>query len=71
VQQRWQPAIDLLTEALGMNRRIAYAYYLRGMAASQANRKDMTVNDLGRFLELAPNAPEAERARKILASLQG
>jgi tetratricopeptide (TPR) repeat protein len=71
VQQSWQPAIDLLTEALGMNRRIAYAYYLRGMAASQANRKDLTVNDLGRFLELAPNAPEAERARKILASLQG
>jgi tetratricopeptide (TPR) repeat protein len=71
VQQRWQPAIDLLTQALELNSQVAYAYYLRGIAASQANRKDLTVNDLGRFLELAPRAPEAERARKVLASLQG
>jgi tetratricopeptide (TPR) repeat protein len=70
-QQRWQPAIDLLTQALEINPRVAYAYYLRGIAASQSNRKDLTVNDLGRFLELAPSAPEAERARKVLASLQG
>jgi tetratricopeptide (TPR) repeat protein len=69
-QQQWQPAIDLLTRALGINPRLAYAYYLRGIAASQANRKDLTVNDLGRFLELAPTAPEAERARKVLASLR-
>ena len=69
VQQRWQPAIDLLTQTLETNPRVAYAYYLRGIAASQANRKDLTVNDLGRFLELAPSAPEAERARKVLASL--
>ena len=71
VQQRWEPAIDLLTQALGANPRLAYAYYLRGIAGSQSNRKDLTVNDLGRFLELAPGAPEAERARKVLASLQG
>jgi tetratricopeptide (TPR) repeat protein len=71
VQQRWQPAIDLLTQTVDVNPRVAYAYYLRGIAASQANRKDLTVNDLGRFLELAPSAPEAERARKVLASLQG
>jgi tetratricopeptide (TPR) repeat protein len=69
VQQRWQPAIDLLSQTLELNPRVAYAYYLRGIAASQANRKDLTVNDLGRFLELAPSAPEAERARKVLASL--
>jgi tetratricopeptide (TPR) repeat protein len=71
VQQQWQPAIDLLTQTLNLNSRVAYAYYLRGIAASQSNRKDLTVNDLGRFLELAPSAPEAERARKVLASLQG
>jgi tetratricopeptide (TPR) repeat protein len=70
VQQRWQPAIDQLTQTLDVNPRVAYAYYLRGMAASQANQKDLMVNDLGRFLELAPNAPEAERARKLLASIR-
>jgi tetratricopeptide (TPR) repeat protein len=70
VQQRWQPAIELLTQALESNPRLAYAYYLRGIAASQANRKDLTVNDLGRFVEIAPAAPEAERARKVLDSLR-
>jgi tetratricopeptide (TPR) repeat protein len=70
VQQRWQPAIDLLNQTLELNSQVAYAYYLRGMAASQANQKDLMVNDLGRFLELAPGAPEAERARKVLASIR-
>jgi tetratricopeptide (TPR) repeat protein len=70
VQQAWGPAIDLLTETLALNQRVAYAYYLRGIAGSQSDRKDLTVNDLGRFLELAPTAPEADRARKVLASLQ-
>jgi tetratricopeptide (TPR) repeat protein len=70
VQQRWQPAIDLLNQTLDVNPRVAYAYYLRGMAASQADQKDLMVNDLGRFVELAPTAPEAERARKVLASIR-
>jgi len=32
LKQDWQPALDLLTEALDMNSRIAYAYYYRGLA---------------------------------------
>jgi regulator of sirC expression with transglutaminase-like and TPR domain len=59
-----------LNQTLDVNPRVAYAYYLRGMAASQADQKDLMVNDLGRFVELAPTAPEAERARKVLASIR-
>ncbi|HVR29366.1 MAG TPA: hypothetical protein VMS86_07495 [Thermoanaerobaculia bacterium] len=71
LQQRWQPAFDLMTQALERNARLAYAYWLRGNAAGQIDRKDVMLNDLRRFVELAPDAPEAERARRTLATLRG
>jgi tetratricopeptide (TPR) repeat protein len=71
LQERWQDAVDLTSQALERNPRHAYAYWLRGNAAGQIDRKDLLVNDLRRFVELAPNAPEAERARRILATVKG
>lgn len=70
-QQNWKPAFDLLSEAITMDSKIAYAYYYRAMAAQKVGRGDLLVNDLHRFLDLAPNAPDAERARKILAAATG
>jgi tetratricopeptide (TPR) repeat protein len=64
-QEKWQEAYDVLTEAIDKNSGIAYAYYYRGRAASRLGRKDLLVNDLDRFLAMAPNAPEADSARKI------
>jgi regulator of sirC expression with transglutaminase-like and TPR domain len=71
LQQRWQDAVDLTTQALERNQRLAYGYWVRGNAAGQVDRKDLLVNDLRRFVELAPNAPEAERARRILSTIKG
>ena len=71
LQERWQEAVDLTTQALERNQRLAYGYWVRGNAAGQVDRKDLLVNDLRRFVELAPNAPEAERARRILSTLRG
>ncbi len=68
LQQKWQGAVDLLTEALELNKNIAYAYYYRGQSAGQIGRKDMLIADLERFLELAPNAPEAPIAARTVAS---
>ncbi len=68
-QRSWQAAIDTLTEAINMNPSIAYAYYYRGVAAGEMGRKDLLVNDLDRFLAMAPNAPEAEQARRLLGGL--
>ena len=68
-QKNWSGAIDTLTEAIGMSSGIAYAYYYRGLSANEAGRKDLLVNDLDRFLAMAPNAPEAEQARRILSGL--
>jgi tetratricopeptide (TPR) repeat protein len=63
---KWQEAVDALTKALEKNKGIAYAYYYRGLAAEKLGRKDLLINDMGRFLALAPNAPEASRAQAIL-----
>ena len=56
-----QAAFDALSQAIELYSGYAYAYYYRALAANQINRKDITVNDLDRFLALAPNAPEAPR----------
>lgn len=68
LQGKWQESVNLLTEALEINPNLAYAYFYRGQAASKVNRKDMLIADLQRFLELAPDAPEAPIARRTIAS---
>jgi tetratricopeptide (TPR) repeat protein len=64
-QERWQEAYDLLSQAISMEPGIAYAYYYRGLVAGKLDRKDILVNDMERFLAMAPRAPEADKARKI------
>jgi tetratricopeptide (TPR) repeat protein len=67
-QEKWQPALDLLTEAINMDSGIAYAYYIRGLAASKLGRKDLMINDMDRFLAMAPEAPEASTAQMLRGS---
>ena len=69
-QEQWQPAFDQLTQAIEMDSGLAYAYFHRGRAAEKLNRKDLLVNDMERFLKLAPDAPEAELAKMILRSVK-
>ena len=64
-QEKWKDAHDLLNETLKMDSGIAYAYYYRGLAAGKMGRKDLLINDLDRFLAMAPDAPESENAKKI------
>lgn len=65
-QGQWAEAAKQLSEALGQDSGIAYAYYYRGLAHEKMSRKDLLVDDLERFLALAPSAPDADRARSIL-----
>jgi len=65
-QERWSDGVDQLNKTLEMDSGIAYAYYYRGLAAAKLGRKDLLVNDMERFLALAPNAPEAEQAKAVL-----
>ncbi len=64
-RKEWNEAVDTLTEAIELDSGIAYAFYYRGLAAGQAGRKDLLINDLDRFLFMAPDAPEATRAQKV------
>ena len=67
-QQKWTDAVALLTEALGKETGKALAYYYRALAQEKLGRKDLMVIDLDRFVKVAPTAPEAERARALLAA---
>lgn len=66
-----QAAFDQLSSAIEINSGYAYAYYYRALAANKIDRKDITVNDLDRFLRLAPDAPEAAKAERILQAARG
>lgn len=66
-----QAGFDQLSRAIELNSGYAYAYYYRALAADKINRKDITVNDLDRFLRLAPDAPEAAKAERILQAARG
>jgi Tfp pilus assembly protein PilF len=47
------------------------SYYFRGLAHLQTGDNDAARADLEKFVRMAPEAPEAETARKILKQLQG
>ncbi|MGQ9495274.1 MAG: tetratricopeptide repeat protein [Thermoanaerobaculaceae bacterium] len=70
LQKKWQQAFDALNKALESNKGLAYGYYYRGLAAEKLGKNDVLVNDMGRFLHLAPKAPEASRAEAILAAVK-
>lgn len=67
-QQKWGEAVDLLTQTLAKDPGMALAYYYRGLAQEKLGRKDQMVLDLDRFVKVASSAPEADRARALLAA---
>jgi tetratricopeptide (TPR) repeat protein len=71
LDRQWGSAVETLTQALNQNSEIAYAYYFRALSADKVDRKDLLINDLNRFLALAPDAPDAARARRLLKAIQG
>jgi tetratricopeptide (TPR) repeat protein len=68
LQQKWQDAKDAFDVGLKVNPRFAPMYYWRAMAWDKLGRKDNLLLDLDRFVKLAPNAPEANKARAVLKS---
>jgi tetratricopeptide (TPR) repeat protein len=69
-QENWPAAVEQLDRAIQTDSGLAYAYYYRGLAQEKLGRKDLLINDMERFLTLAPNAPEAERVRAILRAVK-
>jgi tetratricopeptide (TPR) repeat protein len=65
-QGKWADAVALLSKSLDKSPDIAYAYFYRALAQDKLGRKDLLVLDMQRFITLAPNAPEAERAQAVV-----
>ena len=66
-----QAAFDQPSRAIELYSGYAYAYYYRALAANKIGRQDVAVNDLDRFLRVAPGAPEAPKATRLLESWRG
>jgi len=67
-QQKWTDAVTFLDQSLEKDSGTALAYYYRALAQEKLGRKDLMVIDLDRFVKVAPSAPEADRARALLAA---
>ncbi|MCK6683101.1 MAG: tetratricopeptide repeat protein [Thermoanaerobaculia bacterium] len=66
LQQKWPEAVDFFTKSIEKDGGWAYAYYYRALSQEKLGKKDQLVNDMNRFLKLAPDAPEASRAKQIV-----
>ena len=65
-QQKWQEAKNAFDIGLSVNPRFAPMYFWRGMAWDKLGRKDNFMLDLDQYVKLAPNGPEAGKARAVL-----
>jgi tetratricopeptide (TPR) repeat protein len=65
-QQKWGEAVAQLTAAIERNSGLAYAYYYRGLAQDKLGKKDQLVLDMERFLKLAPQSPDADKATAVI-----
>lgn len=71
LQGKWQEAKDAFDVGLRVNPRFAPMYYWRAMAWDKLGRKDNLLLDLDQYVKLAPNGPEAGKARAVLKSSGG
>ena len=71
LEKQWNQAVDALSAVIALDDRFAPAYFYRGLAWSKLNRKDLMIDDLTRFLALAPSAPESDTARALTAAFAG
>jgi tetratricopeptide (TPR) repeat protein len=69
-QKKLEEAIERLSAALRAKDDLAYAYYWRGQAYYQSKQTARMIEDFQRFLKLAPEAPEAEQIKVLLAGLR-
>lgn len=67
-QQKWTEAKEAFDGVLSQDQRFAHAYYYRALVWEKLKRKDQMFVDLDQFVKLAPTAPEADRAKALLAT---
>jgi tetratricopeptide (TPR) repeat protein len=69
-QQKWDQALQDLQKAIELDPMEPYNHYHIGIAYGKSNRPDKMVEHLEMFLKLAPDAPEAPKAKAVLSAVQ-
>jgi cytochrome c-type biogenesis protein CcmH/NrfG len=64
-QDKIKEAEKELEKAIALDGKNPYAYYYAGLAHHKAGNPQRAVEDLKMFLQLAPNAPEAPKAKLL------
>ena len=70
-RKEYGDAVDAFTKATQLDPTFAAAYYYAGLASSRIKRIDLTANNFGMFVKLAPNAPERPEVESILRTVRG
>jgi tetratricopeptide (TPR) repeat protein len=65
-QKKSQEAIKELEKSISLDPQNAYAHYYAGIAYSDAGLADKAAGAMRTFLKLAPNAPEAAKAKSMI-----
>jgi len=66
--EKWKESKGAFDLGLSVNPRYAPMYFWRAMAWEKLGRKDEMLLDLDQYVKLAPNGPNAGRAKSILKS---
>jgi len=69
-KKRPEEARAYMTRAIEIDRAIAESYYYRGLANIQAKKNAEAKVDFQKYLELAPNGPEAKEVKEMLQALR-
>ena len=64
-QEKHEEAVKDLEKAISLDKNNAYAYYYAGLAYYAMGNGKKAAEDLGTFIQMAPNAPEVEKAKEI------
>lgn len=69
-KESFDDALTYFTRAIDLDRARAESYYYRGLAYVQAKKFNDAKADFNRVVELAPDSPEAEEAKELLAQIK-
>jgi tetratricopeptide (TPR) repeat protein len=65
-QKKYPEAIEALEKAVRLDSKNAYAHYYAGIAYSESGAPDKAATPFRTFLQLAPDAPEAAKAKSMI-----
>jgi len=68
-QEKFKEAIKELEKAISLDKKNPYAFYYAGLAYYRSGNPQKAVDALKTFLSLAPDAPEAPKAKELVDKL--